>query len=223
MTTSEVKIESMDPSAMPPAVQPKPSLLTLPRELRNLIFYHLFTNQQIHLERPSISPWGESKGCHKPLHIAPLLVSKQFRSECIVEYLRHSRLYIDDETDLHWANRELRVLFTPAVQLCEHVRIIRLIIHWSKEALVYMQFLRTCTKLKELVLGLDAPLPATANLISWTFHLHLLKENVSGLEGFAMYSVQRPGHPPVRELQESIAKVVMAGRKHIQSLPESSS
>lgn len=189
----------------------KPSLMTLPTELRIRILSFLFSDR-VHLQGPGVSPSGATLGAGKPLHIAPLLVSKQFRKECIVEYLRNSTLYIDHEYDLFWAQRELKTLFQPAIVLSEHVRRVEFRMRGREDALRYIEFLGTCSNVKDVTLAIDARLPRPAHLISWTFHLHLLEDHLKGLEAFDLYSVANPENPAIQELLDSFRQQVLASK-----------
>lgn len=188
------------------------SFMDLPAEIRIRIYGFLF-NDTVHLQRPGVSPLSISLGSNKPLHIAPLLVSKRFREECIVEYLRNSKLYIDDERDFFWVQQEMKVLFGDNMEWSKHVRRILFRIKWSGDALRYIEFLGRCSDVKEVTLAIDAPLPMTASLISWTFHLHLLEEKLSGLDYFKLHSLagytHHRWHVLMRQLQESLGQKIL--------------
>ena len=189
------------------------TFMDLPAEIRIRVYRFLF-DKEVHLQRPGVSPTGTTIGGNKPLHIAPLLVSKQVRKECIVQYIRNSILYIDDEQNFFWVQRELKVLFGEDFDWVEHVRRIKVKVRWSGDALRYIKFLGKCRGVKEITIVIDAPLPLTANLISWTFHLHLLEEQVSQLDVFNLVSSTAGQNALVKGLQNNLRLKLLANTKN---------
>ncbi|KAF2212675.1 hypothetical protein CERZMDRAFT_84326 [Cercospora zeae-maydis SCOH1-5] len=61
-----------------------PTLLTLPREIRDQIYHHLFTHNIVHLSLPT-----------QPRNIGLLRTSHQLRSEASKPYYNHTTFYTD--------------------------------------------------------------------------------------------------------------------------------
>jgi hypothetical protein len=221
---SKLYREAMASSSETAIKQPLPSLMTIPRELRNHIFHFLFSGRRVHLQRFYVPV--STIGTYKPLHIAPLLVSKQFREECIVEYLRNSHIYIDNEMDLYWAKRELRTLFKPPVELCHHIRVIEFYMKEPIDAVVYIEFLWTCRNLKELTIKLAAgnylrtQKPDSLGTIRQAFQLHLLEQHVMPLEKFDLYWPGDRYHAIMRQLRISMASKLVAEKWYLKMVED---
>jgi hypothetical protein len=129
---------------------PAPTFMTLPMEVRQQIFGLIYDDFIIHLQRPGVSPESLTLGAHKPLHVPPLLVSKQFRQMFIVEYLRSSTIYIDNILDLTWARHELEALFHPRIELADHVRRIKLLLTLRVHTVGLLEFVGRCRSLQEV-------------------------------------------------------------------------
>ena len=93
----------MAPRTTPPS--PKASLLTLPRELRNIIYDLVLVNTEVYIEEIVAQPY-DSAQLSTPTHNALLRTSRQLYDEVSTPYYRLTTFYIDDtELPISWYQR----------------------------------------------------------------------------------------------------------------------